>query len=85
MLFRLPLIVALAFTAQVGMAQSVQWSLGTDPVRWASGFQNVQCGMQLHPEWGVVAGFGRMNGMREVRAVCFNPVLLTMTWPGQAT
>ena len=58
MLFRLPIIAALAFTAQVGMAQSVQWSVGSDAVRWMSGFRNVQCGAQLHPEWGVVAGFG---------------------------
>ena len=62
MLFRLPIIAALAFTAQVGMAQSVQWSVGSDAVRWMSGFRNVQCGAQLHPEWGVVAGFGWMNG-----------------------
>jgi hypothetical protein len=84
MLFRLPLIVALAFTAQVGMAQSVQWSLGTDPVRWASGFQNVQCGMQLHPEWGVVAGFGRMNGDARGQSSVFQsrPADYDMAWTG---
>lgn len=84
MLFRFPLIVALAFTAQFGHAQSVQWSVGSDPVRWVSGFKNVQCGVQLHPEWGMVAGFGWMNSGNGTQGSLFQsrPSDFDAAWTG---
>lgn len=42
-------------------AQEVEWSVGSDPSAWISGWRNAQIGIQFHPEVSIVAGAGYLK------------------------
>ena len=54
-------------------AQEVDWSFGTDPSLWLSGWRNAELAAQFHPEMSVVAGMGFMSAEARNGSVLSRP------------